>query len=72
MKDNGDNRSNFTKKIQEDIDKELESLGVGRDDLAFFIATDCTCNEKCPIDCRGKCGCKSCRDEYQDFLSAER
>jgi len=31
----------------------------------------CTCNESCPSDCRGECGCEACRAKYNDFLSCD-
>src|SRR4030067_1574369 len=34
-------------------------------------AKDCACGNSCPIDCRGLCGCQSCYEAYDDFLSLE-
>jgi len=31
----------------------------------------CTCPPTCGSGCKGQCGCKACRDAYQDFLSME-
>jgi len=26
----------------------------------------CTCD--CKLDCRGECGCKECKDDYEEFI----
>jgi len=31
--------------------------------------SSCTCLDSCKPCCRGECGCKRCREDYQDFLS---
>ena len=31
----------------------------------------CTCSENCPDPCKGQCGCKACRANWNDFLSME-
>jgi hypothetical protein len=33
--------------------------------------TPCTCDEECPFDCKGQCGCEACHEAYGDFLSLE-
>ncbi len=33
--------------------------------------TACTCEENCPGDCNGKCGCEACHESYGDFVSSE-
>jgi len=32
---------------------------------------ECTCSADCLNICKGQCGCKSCHQDYQDFLSGE-
>lgn len=33
--------------------------------------TPCTCEDNCPHDCKGQCGCHACCEAYGDFMSAE-
>lgn len=32
----------------------------------------CTCKPSCSSACKGTCGCKKCKEAYNDFLSVER
>ena len=42
-----------------------------KDRVAPLIRIDsrCTCKEDCIFDCKGECGCESCKERYSDFLS---
>ena len=41
------------------------------DEEDIFDYKECGCNDDCPEDCNGECGCKECRDKHMQSAFPE-
>lgn len=55
-------------KISREAKKRYPPDGRYHDGINNLI---CTCKQTCNNPCKGECGCKACKNAYQDFLSME-